>query len=250
MLQSVALLVIFVSAPVVFALLFFVTAPYGRHFRGGWGPSISARAGWMIMEAPALLVIGITVIANGQRLGILPLLMWGLWELHYLYRTILFPVLMRGSSKRFPLMLVVFAFIFNTLNGYANGMYLSLPGLAISDGSFISNLRVGVGVALFVAGFITHVMSDRDLRRLRKPDEVGYKIPRGGLWEYVSNPNYFGEIMEWCGWALAVWSLPALGFAVFTIANLVPRAWANRKWYQQTFEDYPRERKSVIPFVF
>ena len=250
MLQSVALLVIFVSAPVVFALLFFVTAPYGRHFRGGWGPSISARAGWMVMEAPALLVIGITVIANGQRLGILPLLMWGLWELHYLYRTILFPVLMRGSSKRFPLMLVVFAFIFNTLNGYANGMYLSLPGLAISDGSFISNLRVGVGVALFVAGFVTHVMSDRDLRRLRKPDEVGYKIPRGGLWEYVSNPNYFGEIMEWCGWALAVWSLPALGFAVFTIANLVPRAWANRKWYQQTFEDYPRERKSVIPFVF
>jgi len=250
MLQSVALLVIFVSAPVVFALLFFVTAPYGRHFRGGWGPSISARAGWMVMEAPALLVIGITVIANGQRLGILPLLMWGLWELHYLYRTILFPVLMRGSSKRFPLMLVVFAFIFNTLNGYANGMYLSMPGLAISDGSFISNLRVGVGVALFVAGFVTHVMSDRDLRRLRKPDEVGYKIPRGGLWEYVSNPNYFGEIMEWCGWALAVWSLPALGFAVFTIANLVPRAWANRKWYQQTFEDYPRERKSVIPFVF
>jgi len=250
MLQSVALLVIFVSAPVVFALLFFVTAPYGRHFRGGWGPSISARAGWMIMEAPALLVIGITVIANGQKLGILPLLMWGLWELHYLYRTILFPVLMRGSSKRFPLMLVVFAFIFNTLNGYANGMYLSMPGLAISDGSFISNLRVGVGVALFAAGFVTHVMSDRDLRRLRKPDEVGYKIPHGGLWEYVSNPNYFGEIMEWCGWALAVWSLPALGFAVFTIANLVPRAWANRKWYQQTFEDYPRERKSVIPFVF
>ncbi len=50
--------------------------------------------------------------------------------------------------------------------------------------------------------------------------------------------------------ALAVWSLPALGFAVFTVANLVPRAWANRKWYLETFEDYPRERKSVIPFVF
>ena len=250
MLQSVALLVIFVSAPVVFALLFFVTAPYGRHFRGGWGPSISARAGWMVMEAPALLVIGITVIANGQRLGILPLLMWGLWELHYLYRTVLFPVLMRGSSKRFPLMLVVFAFIFNTLNGYANGMYLSLPGLAISDGSFISNLRVGVGVALFVAGFVTHVMSDRDLRRLRKPDEVGYKIPRGGLWEYVSNPNYFGEIIEWGGFALAAWSLPALAFVLFTVANLVPRAHANRAWYQQRFPDYPKERKRVIPFIF
>jgi len=250
MLQTIALLVIFISAPVVFALLFFVTAPYGRHFRGGWGPSISARAGWMIMEAPALLVIGVTVISSGQKLGVLPLLMWGLWELHYLYRTCLFPVLMRGSTKRFPLMLVAFAFIFNSLNGYANGMYLSMPGLVIADGGFISDLRVGVGIALFAAGFFTHVMADRDLRRLRRPDESGYKIPRGGLWEYVSNPNYFGEIMEWCGWALAVWSLPALGFAVFTIANLVPRAWANRKWYQETFEDYPRERKSVIPFVF
>jgi protein-S-isoprenylcysteine O-methyltransferase Ste14 len=249
MLQTIALWVIFISAPAVFGLLFFVTAPYGRHFRGGWGPSISARAGWMIMEAPALLVIGITVIASGQRLGALTILVLGLWEIHYLYRTCVFPVLMRGSTKRFPLMLVAFAFIFNTLNGYANGTYLSMPGLVIADG-FFSELRVGVGVALFAAGFVTHVMADRDLRHLRKPEETGYKIPRGGLWEYVSNPNYFGEIMEWCGWALAVWSVPALGFAVFTIANLVPRAWANRKWYQETFQDYPRERKSVIPFVF
>lgn len=249
MLQTIALLVIFISAPVVFALLFFVTAPYGRHFRGGWGPSISARAGWMVMEAPALLVIGTTVIASGQKLSLLTIVMLLLWEAHYVYRTCVFPILMRGSSKRFPLMLVAFAFIFNSLNGYANGTYLAFTGVT-APGSFFSGLRIGLGIAMFVAGFVTHVMADHDLRTLRKPEETGYKIPRGGLWEYVSNPNYFGEIMEWCGWALAVWSLPALGFVVFTIANLVPRAWANRKWYQQTFEDYPRERKSVIPFVF
>jgi protein-S-isoprenylcysteine O-methyltransferase Ste14 len=248
MLMTLSLWVIFISAPVVFALLFFFTAPYGRYFREGWGPTLTARAGWMVMEAPALLVIGIIVLSSGQRAGALTLLLLGLWEIHYLYRTCLFPLLMRGSSKRFPLLLVVFAFIFNSLNGYANGMFLAWSGPIAAGG--LSGIRVCVGIALFAAGFLTHVWSDRDLRRLRKPGEIGYKIPRGGLWEYVSSPNYFGEITQWCGWALATWSLPGLGFAVFTIANLVPRAWANRRWYLETFHDYPRERKSVIPFVF
>lgn len=249
MLMTIALLVIFVSAPLVFTLLFFFTAPYGRHFRQGWGPSVTARTGWIVMEAPALLVIGIVVGTSGQRVSGLTLLLLGLWELHYVYRTCLFPLLMRGSSKRFPLLLVVFAFIFNSLNGYANGVFLAANGVSTA-GDFFSSLRVCVGIALFVAGFLTHVYADRDLRRLRAPGDEGYKIPRGGLWDYVSNPNYFGEITEWCGWALATWSLPGLGFAVFTIANLVPRAWANRRWYRSTFDDYPRERKSVIPFVF
>ncbi len=249
MLITIALLVIFVSAPLVFTLLFFFTAPYGRHFRQGWGPSITARAGWILMEAPALLVIGIVVAASGRKVSALTLLLLGLWELHYVYRTCVFPLLMRGSSKHFPLLLVVFAFVFNSLNGYANGTFLADSGVSTA-GDFLSSVRVCVGIALFAAGFLTHMWADRDLRRLRAPGDESYKIPRGGLWEYVSNPNYFGEITEWCGWALATWSLPGLGFAVFTIANLVPRAWANRRWYLDTFDDYPRERKSVIPFVF
>ena len=248
MLMTLSLWVIFISAPVVFTLLFFFTAPYGRYLRAGWGPTLTARAGWMVMEAPALLVIGLIVVSSGQPAGALTLLLLGLWEIHYLYRTCLFPLLMRGSSKRFPLLLVGFAFIFNSLNGYANGMFLAWTGPIAPDG--LSSLRVCVGIALFAAGFFTHVWADRGLRRLRKRGEIGYKIPHGGLWEYVSNPNYFGEITQWCGWALATWSLPGLGFAVFTIANLVPRAWANRRWYIETFNDYPRERKSVIPFVF
>jgi 3-oxo-5-alpha-steroid 4-dehydrogenase 1 len=249
MLSTIALLVIFISAPVVFALLFFVTAPYGRHFRVGWGPSVAARAAWMLMEAPALLVIGFIVLSSGQSLGPLTVLLLGLWEIHYLYRTCVFPILMRGSSKRFPVLLVAFAFVFNSLNGYANGVFLATTH-PLSDGGLLASLRVWVGIALFAAGFVTHVWADRDLRRLRPPGDIGYKIPHGGLWEYVSNPNYFGEITEWCGWALATWSLPGLAFALFTIANLVPRAWSNRRWYQATFTDYPRERKSVIPFVF
>ncbi len=249
MLNTISLMVIFISAPAVFSLLFFFTAPYGRHFRTGWGPSVTARMGWFVMEAPAFLVIGIMVIASGRTIPPLTVILLGLWEIHYLYRSCVFPFLIHGTGKRFPIVLILFAFIFNSLNGYANGYFLSLTP-SLTNGSFLQGLRVCGGIALFVGSFVTHIWSDRALRRLRKQGTVSYKIPTGGLFDYVANPNYFGEITEWCGWALATWSLPGLAFALFTIANLVPRAWSNRKWYIATFPDYPRERKSVIPFVF
>ena len=53
-------------AVVVFVALFFVTAPYGRHLRAGWGPMLPARLGWMVMEAPALLLVGLG-LALGSR---------------------------------------------------------------------------------------------------------------------------------------------------------------------------------------
>jgi 3-oxo-5-alpha-steroid 4-dehydrogenase 1 len=249
MLSNVALLVIFISAPLVFALLYFETAPYGRHFRSGWGPSIDARMGWILMELPALVVIAIIVLFDGRRVSPLSFLLLGLWEIHYLYRTCLFPFLIRENGKRFPVVLILFAGIFNSLNGYANGAFLAGSSPLPLSG-FLPNMRFVAGLALFAAGFATHVWADRDLRRLRAPGEIGYKVPRGWLFDYISSPNYFGEITEWCGWALATWSLPGLAFAVFTIANLVPRAHANRQWYLSQFPEYPKERKRVIPFVY
>jgi len=249
MLNTIALLVIFAAAPLVFIALYFVTAPYGRHFREGWGPTIPSRTSWFFMELPALVVIAGVVLFDERRASAIALVLLGLWEMHYLYRTCLFPLLMKDTDKRFPLLLTLFAAVFNTLNGYANGH--SLAGFSLEPGAgLIPAVRVGLGMALFFAGFVTHVRADSELRSLRENGETGYKIPRGGLFEYVASPNYFGEIVEWTGWALATWSLPGLAFALFTMANLVPRAHANRSWYMDTFPDYPRERKRVIPFVY
>jgi 3-oxo-5-alpha-steroid 4-dehydrogenase 1 len=249
MLYFIAIVVIFAAAPCVFTTLFFFTAPYGRHYRKGWGPSVSPRAGWILMELPALLVIGATVLFSGRNVSPMALVLLGLWEIHYLYRACLFPFLMRQNGKRFPIVLILFAAIFNSLNGYANGTFLANASPFPADGLF-ARVRLCVGIVLFVAGFLIHVSADHNLRNLRAPGEGGYKVPRGGLFEYVSNPNYFGEIIEWTGFALAAWSLPGLGFALFTVANLVPRAYSNRAWYIAKFPDYPKERKRVIPLVF
>ena len=91
--------------------------------------------------------------------------------------------------------------------------------------------------------------ADSILRNLRTPGESSYKIPRGGLYERISCPNYLGEILEWLGWALATWSLAGLAFAVYTIANLGPRAISHHRWYQREFDDYPGDRKALIPYL-
>jgi steroid 5-alpha reductase family enzyme len=45
-------------------------------------------------------------------------------------------------------------------------------------------------------------------------------VSSGGLFEYVSGANYTAEILEWAGFALASWSLPAAVFAAFTALNI------------------------------
>ena len=82
-----------------------------------------------------------------------------------------------------------------------------------------------------------------------REEGAGYEIPRGWLYRYISCPNYFGEIVEWIGWAVAIWSLAGASFAVFTIANLAPRAISHHRWYHEKFPDYPPERKALVPFV-
>jgi len=67
--------------------------------------------------------------------------------------------------------------------------------------------------------------------------------------KYILAPNYFGEIIEWTGFALAVWSLPALSFAVWTFANLAPCALTNHQWYLNKFHNYSKERKALIPYL-
>lgn len=102
---------------------------------------------------------------------------------------------------------------------------------------------------MFLAGMAVNVTSDLTLVGL-KAQGGGYRIPQGGMFELVSCPNYFGEMVEWLGWAIMTWSWAGLGFFLYTCSNLVPRAIGNHKWYLEKFkEDYPRHRKAVIPFL-
>jgi protein-S-isoprenylcysteine O-methyltransferase Ste14 len=246
-LMNIALLVQFMLCPVVLISLLLTTAPYGRHHRPGWGPCLPARSAWILMELPALLLLPSLVLSSPARADPAAWLPTSLWLLHYGYRTLLFPILMRPSGKTFPALLAGLAIGFNLLNGYNNGSALLANSPA---GASLSSLHFLGGTLLFGVGFALHWHADNTIRRLRKPGDSGYQIPRGGLFRWVSSPQYLGEMIQWLGWAILTWSPAGLAFALFTVCNLAPRAISNQRWYHRHFTDYPVDRKILIPRIF
>ena len=233
---------------VTFVALFVITAPYGRHTRAGWGPTIPSTFGWVLMEAPASLGFAAFYLAGEHRAEAAPLALLAMWQLHYVNRAFVYPFRRRGGDKPMPLAVALMGFAFNIANTYLNARFVS--HFAHYSAGWLTSPRVLAGVALFLVGFAINQHADEVLRTLRAPGERGYKIPHGGLYRFVSAPNYFGELVEWSGFAIAAWSPAALVFVVWTAANLAPRAWANHRWYRRTFADYPTGRRALVPFLF
>lgn len=235
-------------AVIIFPIMLFVKAPYGRHTHKRWGALINNRTGWIIMEIPAFVLFIFFFLSGDSTISYVVWIFFGLWIFHYSNRSIIYPLRTKTSKKKIPVLIVSLAIIFNTVNGSINGYYFAeyKPNYDIS---WLYDFRFIFGTLLFISGMAINRIADRDLINLRKPGEIDYKIPKTGLFKYISCPNHFGEIIEWIGFAVLTWSLPALAFAVWTIANVLPRSLDHHKWYIKNFEDYPKERKAIIPFI-
>lgn len=237
-------------APIVAAVLLCVAAPYGRHERRGWGPGIPTRPAWILMEAPASLGFAAWYLGGPLALRPVPLVLFALWQLHYVDRAFIYPFRARvrhGGST--PLAIVISGAAFNLVNGYLNATFISTHGAHL-DAAWQTDPRFLSGLVLFGLGYGLNRHSDHILRGLRRPGEAGYEVPHGGGFRFVSCPNYLGELIAWGGFALASWSLAGLAFFVFSLANLVPRAASHHRWYRQRFPDYPPRRKIIIPGLY
>jgi len=246
---NILLVAWFALAVIIFIALFFIVAPYGRHTRRSWGPQMGDKLGWIIMEAPSPLLFSAFFVLGIQQISLTAIAFLILWEWHYVHRAFIYPFTRRAGASGMAVVVVSLGFLFNIGNAYLNGRYI----FTLSGGyenAWLLTPQFIIGAALFVAGFIINRWADTSLRNLRQPGESGYKIPVGGLYRWISCPNYFGEMLTWAGWAVATWSLPGLAFAVFTIANLAPRARAHHLWYRQHFVDYPEKRKALVPAIW
>ncbi|MHA1416605.1 MAG: DUF1295 domain-containing protein [Candidatus Heimdallarchaeaceae archaeon] len=229
---------IFLSLGIVtFFLLLRITAPYGKHFSEKFGPSIKGSWAWLIMESPAAITTTILFLLSLKELSLVPVLLVCIFCFHYYPRDFIYPFWARREAKT-PLIIMFSAIFFK---------------FAPEDKYTISWLyspQFVVGSLLFILGFIFNRKAEFSLRKLRKKGESSYKIPYGGMFELISCPNYFFEIIEWIGWAIMTWSIPGLVFMIWTIANLGPRAVSTHNWYKKNFPNYPKSRKALIPFVF
>lgn len=64
------------------------------------------------------------------------------------------------------------------------------------------------GAFLWLFGFAIEVVADRQKRDFRRIESNRERFIQHGLWAWSRHPNYFGEILLWCGIALI--ALPAL----------------------------------------
>lgn len=232
------------AVPTVLALMF-IAAPYGRHGRAGFGPVWSVRVTWVVMELPAVLAYLASFLAVGPR-SARSWVLFGCWQLHYLHRSLVFPFRIPGGATReTPVLVSLLGAGFNVLNGTVNGGFAALT-------LTLHPVALGLGFALFFGGMATNLWHDEvlfTLRRAKQASGADYAIPRGGLFRWVSCPNYLGEMIEWAGHAVMAQSIGGLAFLVYTLANLGPRALSHHRWYRERFPEYPRERRALVPFV-
>ncbi|CAH1254238.1 SRD5A1 [Branchiostoma lanceolatum] len=232
-------------------------APYGKFDQGNnesWGFTINQRLGHILSDAtPGVLLFLLVFFLYGTERQYTNYVFLGLWQAHYIHRGIIHPLVMRYSKAQVPLGITLGGLIPNCIFSFLCADWISsarYPDKYYYDPRFI------IGLLLFVSGYVTNKWADIKLRSLRKQKGTdgegsnGYYIPSGGLFELVACPNYFGELVEWLGWAVGTWSLSGLAWMLFGCATFIPRAAHTRKWYGEQFMEYPRARKALIPFVY
>lgn len=240
-----------IFAVVIHIVMFFVTAPFGRHTSTKWGAMINNKAAWVIMELPSLAIMAYFFFGGSGSKNSYAYILFGLWILHYVNRTFIYPIRIKATPKKMPVLIMAGGIFFNCNNAFLNGYYLAEMADPLHySAAWLRSPYFIAGILLFFGGMAVNLISDNILIHLRKPGQSGYKIPHGFLFEYVSSPNLFGEIIEWAGFALMAWNIPALTFAVWTYANLLPRAKNHHDWYLRSFPDYPKNRKIIFPFLY
>lgn len=241
-----------VLAVIVFVALHFVTAGYGVMYTKKWGPAVNNKAGWVLMEAPVFVAMCLLWWYSDRRFSTVPLLIFLMFQLHYFQRSFIFPLLIKGKSKM-PLTIILCGVLFNTLNALMQGgwiFYVS-PSEQYTL-AWLTTPQFIVGTVMFFAGMVINLHSDHIVRNLRKPGDTKHYIPRGGMYKYVSSANYFGEWVEWTGFAVLTWSWAGVLFSVWTFANLAPRAKKLHERYKAEFgEEFTSLKlKKMIPFIY
>lgn len=246
------LVIMALVALVVFVSLYFVNAGYGVMFSKKWGVSLPNRWGWVLMEAPVFVGMLLLWYFSERRLEPGCLVIFLLFECHYYHRSFIFPQLIKGNS-RMPLSIVSMGITFNLLNATMQGTWLFyLAPREMYGIQWLASPQFLIGTAIFFAGMFINIHSDSVIRSLRKPGDQNHYFPKKGMFRYVTSANYFGEVVEWTGFAILCWSWAGAVFAWWTFANLAPRAASIYNIYKERFpqEFEGKNIKRIIPFIY
>jgi 3-oxo-5-alpha-steroid 4-dehydrogenase 1 len=258
----------------VFILSIIFPSPYGKFGSGGGGGggggggiiaafdvALPPKLGWLLMELPAPLSFVYFFFFHTHRREFIHYLFLAMWCLHYSNRTFYFPLTMRpsGSTATFSLIVVVTGWMVTSFQGYFHSVFIAQLAPHLATNAWLQDPRFILGFIIYYTGFFFILHSEAIQRNLRpktgaktatSSDKPSYQIPRGGLFDYVTNATYAAELFAWAGFALCTWSLAGVFIFSISLANLLPRAFATHRWYHAYFKDkYPADRKIIIPFI-
>lgn len=244
----------------VFIGLQFITPAYGMTFNNRWGLSIRSNLGWVIMESPVfllMLVFYVSAICQGapyttSTFPWVTTAIFVLFQLHYLQRSFVFPSKMRGTSKM-PLSIIFMGVFFNLTNAYMQGGWILFVSPEQYHISWFWSPQFIIGTVIFFTGMVINMRSDIIIRRLRADkNDNNYYLPKGFLFDKINSANYFGEILEWVGFAILSWSVAGAVFLLWSMANIIPRSKAVYARYTQFFGDEftQLKRYKIFPYIY
>lgn len=249
---NVFLIAMSAIAVVVFVALFFVDAGYGKFYDKKWGPAVNNKLGWVLMESPVFFAMLLLWLLSDRRTDLVRLAFLFLFELHYFHRSFVFPLRLRGNSVM-PLSIIVMGMTFNVLNALMQGGWIFyLSPIDYYPADWLTDPRFIIGFLIFIFGMFVNIQSDDIIRNLRKEGDTQHYLPKQGMFRYVTSANYFGEFIEWVGFAILTWSWAGAVFALWTFANLAPRASRIYDKYKVDFAEEldTKKTKRIIPFIF
>ena len=253
------LLVMTLLAVVVFIALNFVEAGYGITIDKKWGAAINNKIAWFCMEVPVFILMTVLFLLSPRTTSfslstsLVPLIMFLFFQTHYIRRSFVFPFLLKGNSKM-PVTVMLMGVIFNLCNAFMQGgwLFYKSPECMYSI-SWLWTPQFIIGALIFFGGMALNIQSDKIIQDLRKPGDTKHYLPAKGFFKYVTGAHYFGEVIEWIGFAILTWSVSGAIFALWTFANLVPRANAIYKKYKKMFGEETikgKKLKRIFPYTY
>ena len=148
-------------------------------------PRLNAKKGWFLMEVPSILV-GFFFLLTTERISSTQLILCSMYCVHFIHRSLIFPLFISSHSTRLPLIPFLFGVLFHTWNGFLQ-VYGNLITYHSSD--YHSSFQFIFRFLIFVFGLVSNCICDY-LLLFKKRDR---KLPKKFLWRYSGSANYFCE---------------------------------------------------------
>ena len=117
------------------------------------------------------------------------------------------------------------------------------------NNNFLNGYLKGFCVLAFLYSEFRNYTCHNILRNLKVKNRGKRGIPLGGMFNYVSCANYYWELLSWLFFGLFANSLNAYLFIIYSFVSMTYLAIEKHKTYIKNFDDYPKSRKAIIPFI-